>query len=285
MVASYHAIRNHMRCDGRNRVRVTESLRKAYDDKSGSSADINLMLVTLLKHLGLDVEPVIISTRSNGIVHPAQIMLNQFNYVIVSVKIGDKSWLLDATDKLCPPNMLPERCINGQGRVISEKRPGWIDLNTTTRYISTNIVAAKIAPDGSISGNIQSSFSNYAALRKRNEVKGCKDQEEYIRNLETKNEGFTVQKFELLDLDSVHKPYRENLDFIMADNNMASANLITFTPMLIDQLQSNPFKLEERKFPVDYIFPRQYKTIITYEIPEGYILDERPKDLTVVILQ
>ena len=63
--------------------------------------------MTLLRELGLQSDPVILSTRSNGAIHPAQIMVNQFNYVIASVNIGDKTYLLDATEKEGSYNLLP----------------------------------------------------------------------------------------------------------------------------------------------------------------------------------
>ncbi len=89
------------------------------------------MLISLLNEIGIEAEAVLLSTRDNGVLHPAQIMLSKFNYVICEARIGDETFLLDATDKYLPYNFLPERCLNGQGRRISllPKRNDWVDLN------------------------------------------------------------------------------------------------------------------------------------------------------------
>ena len=42
-------------------------VRKAYQDKVGNSAEINLMLTAMLRYAGIDANPVLISTRGNGI--------------------------------------------------------------------------------------------------------------------------------------------------------------------------------------------------------------------------
>lgn len=283
MIEAFDYVRNTMKWDNRNRIYLSENLRNILEKKSGSSADINLLLVALLRELGLQSNPVILSTRNNGLVHPAQVMINQFNYVIASVNINNKIYLLDATEKDGSYNLLPPRCINGQGRIISETKTDWIDLNPEQRYEFTNIIKASIGIDGVITGNMHRSFGNYAALNKRVEIKGSKDSDEYIRNMESINKGLIVQNFELIGVDSLNKPYKENLDVQISDFAQIAGNIISLTPLLFDQWPSNPFKSENRQFPVDFTYPHIYKDIINYTLPDGYVLDEKPDDLTLML--
>lgn len=283
VAAAFVHIRNAMKWNGLYRIYMTESIRKAWDDKSGSSADINLTLVALLKEMGIDAEPVIISTRSNGTIHPAQIMLGQFNYVIASVKIGDQIYLMDATEKTCSYNMLMPRCINGQGRVISESRPGWIDLNSTQRYEHTTVAQVAITSEGIIKGKIEHLYGNYAALDKRMTIKSKKDQDEYVRTIEDHYKGMQIQNYCMNDLDSLHKSFSENWEADIQDVVLSAGNLLTFTPLIYARWENNPFRLEERSFPVDFTYPRIYKDIITYDLPEGYTVDEKPADLLLAL--
>lgn len=279
IAAAYEFIRNRMKWNGSSRIYVTTSLKAAWEKMSGSSADINLMLVTLLKHMDFDAEPVILSTRSNGMVHPGQIMLGQFNYVIASVKVDDNMYLFDATEKACPYNMLTSRCINGQGRVISNKRPGWVDLNSTQRFEHTNMVNATIQNSGQITGTIQHQYGNYAALNKRIEIATQGDHDKYIREVENDHQGMTINKFELVDLDSLYKPFKEVFEVEISDVSSVAGNLISFSPILYPEWTSNPFKMDKRTFPVDFIYPRIYRDIINYILPEGYVVDEKPENI------
>ena len=101
--------------------------------------------------------------------------------------------------------------------------------------------------------------------------------------MESNNKGLTVQKFELIGIDSLNKPYKENLDIEVSDYAQIAGNIISLTPLLYDQWSSNPFKLEDRKFPVDFTYPHIYRDIINYTIPEGYVLDEKPEDLIMAL--
>jgi hypothetical protein len=68
---------------------------KAYKDKTGNVAEINLMLTAMLRY-GLNANPVLVSTRSNGIaMFPNR---TAFNYVIAAVENGGNYTLLDASD-------------------------------------------------------------------------------------------------------------------------------------------------------------------------------------------
>jgi hypothetical protein len=65
---------------------------KAYKDKTGNVAEINLMLTAMLRYAGLNANPVLVSTRSNGIaMFPNR---TAFNYVIAAVENGGNYTLL-----------------------------------------------------------------------------------------------------------------------------------------------------------------------------------------------
>lgn len=106
----------------------TSDLSMSYKKGSGNSADINLILVQLLKKLDFDAFPVALSTRENGIISLAYPTIDKFNYVIAGVKFNNKYYLFDATETYLPSGMLPFRALNGRGRTISTKLSEWVDL-------------------------------------------------------------------------------------------------------------------------------------------------------------
>ncbi|MEA1898567.1 MAG: transglutaminase, partial [Bacteroidota bacterium] len=62
----------------------------------------------------------------------------------------------------------------------------------------------------------------------------------------------------------------------IGDNAEMVADFIYFNPMLFEQVKSNLFKLKERKYPVDFSYPRKETYILNLEVPEGYLVDELP---------
>jgi hypothetical protein len=109
-------------------------VKKAYENKRGGVPEINLLLVGALQSAELEAEPVLLSTRAHGLPNDIHPVLSSFNYVIATVKIGEQSYLLDATDPMLVFGMLPERCINGKGRVMPLKDSYWIDLKPTHKH-------------------------------------------------------------------------------------------------------------------------------------------------------
>src|SRR5206468_294611 len=71
-----------------------DGIKKAYEAHTGTIGDINLALGAALSAAGLNTELVVLSTRDNGSINMLYPVINDFNYVIAKVNIGDKSYLL-----------------------------------------------------------------------------------------------------------------------------------------------------------------------------------------------
>lgn len=131
-------VKQNVAWDGTQRMYPGLPLRKVLENKKGNSAEINLLLAAMIEKIKLDVRPVLLSTRNHGLLRIASPISSQFNYLICLVSIGDRSFLLDATERLLPTGMLPERCLNGQGFAISKAGFRWVPLesNVKTRRLT-----------------------------------------------------------------------------------------------------------------------------------------------------
>ena len=90
-------VQNRMNWNNDNGYYTDKGVKQAYIDKTGNVAEINFILISMLKLAGLDASPVLVSTREHGIpVFPNRTV---FNYIIAAVIIDGKQVLLDATHK------------------------------------------------------------------------------------------------------------------------------------------------------------------------------------------
>src|SRR5690606_4887282 len=62
MAALCNYVKENVLWDGRLRLATSMTMRKVLDEKKGSSADVNLLLASMLDKAGVDVKPVILST-------------------------------------------------------------------------------------------------------------------------------------------------------------------------------------------------------------------------------
>lgn len=167
-----------------------DGLKKALDNHSANVADINLSLVAALAAVGINAEAVVLSTRDNGLVNKLFPVVSDFDYVIARVNIGNKPYLLDATDPVLAFGMLPLRCINDQGRVMSLNKPSyWIDLVENQKSTRTSSLDLTLQPDGKIKGTINTYYVGYAAYEKRLAIKNLIRQMNILKTWTKKTTG------------------------------------------------------------------------------------------------
>jgi hypothetical protein len=252
-------------------------IKKAFERRTGNVGDINLSLIAALKYAGLNVEPVILSTRSNGVPVEFHPVLSDFNYVIAKVNIGTKVYLADATDDYFPFGLLPDRCLNGKGRVLGEKQSYWIDLKPADRAKHISMLNLKLNEDGKISGTIQTTYIGYEAVRQRKKIDDFSDQKEYIRNLDEKLGEIEIKAFELKNDDEQEKPFIQKLEIEMKAFDEFNKDNFLFDPFVLGKWEENPFKSSERLYPIDFGMPIEFITVLTLEYPSNYELAAIPE--------
>lgn len=282
--AIYEYIKKQIKWNNYYGTRSEDNIKKALDIRSGNVADINLSLIAALSAANLDAEAVILSTRENGTVNKLYPIISEFNYLIAKVNIGDKSYLLDATEPLLPFGLLPLRCVNDQGRVVNLKKPSyWIDLTAFQKSATSYILEAKLNTDGKITGTITTHSTGYSAFNKRKEIKKFNSAEEYVEKLDERLPKIQILKQEIRNIDSVENVLTEvyEIEFSPLDN--ALQNDLNFNPFFINPIGKNPFNLNARTYPVDLGSTSDERIIINISLPGKFDLTEKPKDLAIAL--
>jgi hypothetical protein len=252
-----------------------DGIKKALDLHSGSIADINISLIAALNSAGINTEAVLLSTRDHGVVNNLYPAINDFNYVIAKATIGDKSYLLDATDPLLPFGVLPLRCLNDKGRVFSLDKPSyWMDLNVPQKETSSHVFDFTLQENGKIKGTIINRYIGYQAYERRKAIKKFNTIDEYVEDLAAKLPKFKILKWEIVNLDSLNTPLDEKYEVEINLYNKADGDNLVFNPFFLDKLDTNPFKLAERSFPVDRGMPSEDRFILTMHLPSQYTVEK-----------
>jgi len=251
----------------------------AYNKKIGSEADINMNLVLLLRKLGIDANPMVLSTRDNGQLPPYSVSLDRLNYVVAHVVIGEKTYLLDATEDCLPLGMLPERTINGRALVVKKESEEWIDLAPQKKNKSVSLLNLKLTTEGTLKGKWGKTSFDYGALNQRNHYKSFNSEDEYLKSMESKYLGLSVENYKLTSLDSIQKPLQEEFTITLKNRVTKTNNQLYINPILFDKYTENPFKAEQRVFPVDFTTPLDRTQILMLELPTGYSIEQLPKNI------
>ena len=248
------------------------------EDRKGNSADITFLLLSMLKCVGIEGAPVIVSTRDHGKLQEQYPIYTQFNYVLARVIIGNTSYFIDATDSYKSWDLLPTKVLGVRGLVIKDKQYEWVTVGSQKSFNYAALANVSVHDDGSVKGTFENFYKDYANLSKRRVLKDKKDIEMVKQSFETETNGFAVDSIRIDGKDSINQPI--GLKAWVSSSTYAQANgdFIYINPNMINRFKDNPFKIKIRKFPVDFAYKTNELTVINIEIPDSFEVKEKPVD-------
>ncbi|MEC3965464.1 DUF3857 domain-containing protein [Flagellimonas halotolerans] len=259
----------------------SQGIRKAYKEGKGNVAEINLMLTAMLRYAGLNANPVLVSTRSNGI--PLFPTSDGFNYVVSGLQLDNGLILLDATEKNAFPDVLPMRALNWFGRLIREDGTSReVNLMPKTKSLDAIMLSVDLNEDGSIQGRCRQQYTaNNAFIFRENFGEGSEDT--YLDELEKRYGDLEISDFKLQNQYELSKPIVQTFTYTKESAYEKIAGKLYLSPLFHLTTSENPFKTEKREFPVYYGYPWADKYIITINIPEGYAVESVPEPIAVAL--
>lgn len=270
----FRFVRDNFSCTDHEAKFMEGTLKKAYQARKGNVADLNLILVAMLKKAGIKAEPVLLSTRENGLAYEQYPMLSRFNYLIARAEIKEKEYLLDASAKKLGFNHLPEYCYNGSGRRIAHP-PYLTQLNPDSlRETKQTLIFINNAENGKgMTGSFASTLGYYESYDFRNEM-ATTTKEDYFKKIKT---SYTYDiDLQNTAIDSLNEPDERVLIGYDFNFNM-DEDIIYFNPLLTEAYKTNPFVSAARNYPVEMPYTTNELISLTMEIPRGYKVDELPK--------
>ena len=280
-MAIYEFIQSRYSWDGDNGIYSDLDVKAVYEKRIGGCAEINFALIGALQSVGLNADPVLVSTRDHGLPFKLHPQRSDFNYVISSLRIGDQLYLLDATDPWLTFGVLPIRCLNDQGRLVSKDESTWVDLRPTQKYKSSVSMQLKLTNTGELKGKLTLSHHGYSAISQRKEIFEKKSDEDYIKSLSKEFGDATLTEYQAENKTDLAKPLVEKMEIELTGLDNTGANIVYFNPFLSGRYENNPFKSNERLYPVDLGAPIETAYIISIEVPENFLVDELPANMAI----
>jgi hypothetical protein len=273
-------IRDNFKATSQYGLYAHNPLKTVFKNKQGNVAEINLLLTAMLRKSGIGADPVILSTRDNGIASASYPLISQYNYVICIAYIGKDVFNLDASRPFNGFGQLSANCYNGWGHIINESKPLPLPLFADS-VRESNITSVLIINDekGKSSGTYKSTLGKSESINVRREINQTSEKS-YEKRIQTEsNSDVAIENF---GIDSLHKfefPLTVHYDFDM--KNSGTTEVLYFDPMFGEGYKTNPFKALERHYPVEIPYQIDDVYLLTMDIPTGYQIDEMPKSARV----
>jgi hypothetical protein len=275
-------VRDNFTCTNYSDFWLGQSLKNILKTKNGTVAEINLLLVAMLKYADINANPVILSTRSHGYTYALYPILTKFNYVICDAAIDGKQIFLDATHPRLGFGKLTPACYNGHARIINAEA-------TPLEFSSDSLMERKITSvilntneKGDLIGSLQQSPGYFESHNIREEVKE-KGKDEFFKDVKKAyGEEVELSDPKIDSLNNLEGNVTVAYNFKM---NQKKEDIVYINPMFGEGYKENPFKSAERSYPVEMPYASDETYTFTMFVPDGYVVDELPKSTIVKLNQ
>ena len=273
----YAYVRDNMSWNNINSKYSSDGIKQAWDKKTGTSGDINLILVNLLREAGLDANPMLVSERYNGKVHRESTMIDQFNTVYACVNIDNKQYYLDATVKYSSCMLTPYKILNTTAFIVSRKKGELVDIVDTTALYRENItVNAIINEEGVLNATFNEKSFDYARDYRLGNVstKSIVENEKLFSGSIT---GLNFNDFKTENEDSDLNQLTTKGSFSLPLNN--SNEYYFLTANLLTGLSDNPFINENRFSNINFGYKQSIRLTFHIKVDKKFVTDALPKSV------
>lgn len=273
----YQYVRDHFTCTGTKGLWADQSPKTTFKAGKGTAAELNLLLIAMLRNAGLAADPVILSTTDHGYTFEYLPMLSRFNYVVAEVQADNRSIFLDAAhNHLGFGKLLPE-CYNGHARVVNEEaQPVFLVADSLRDKKTTSLFLTKGNGNNLWEGSLNQTPGYYESYELREKIK--KDgQEQFFKDIQKAfGADAKLSKTNIDSLNSSDDPLAIHYELTY---NPTNDDILYVNPMFGEGYKTNPFKSAQRLYPVEMPYATDETYLLTMTVPDGYEVDELPKQV------
>lgn len=254
-----------------------DDIAEAWKERTGNTAEINLILLNLLAKAGVESYPILISTRENGFIDTRFPSLGQVNGLDVVALDSNVVYTMDASQHFQSFNTPPLNVMNRNGFLVWKGHMSWVAVTDPRPLIRQNLfISARLDEDGVIKGRAELSHYDYVkALIMDTTINEEKDD----NFLNESPPGLRIVWDTLESATSDTGPLLQKLDFEFITQQ--SGDFFFIHPRFLSSKKDNPFTAATRQTDIDLGSNQKLTHQFTIEIPPGYAVEHLPKSISV----
>jgi len=278
---AFQYVQKNIKWNGNKTVMASRNFKWNFsDDHVGNSADVNLSLICLLNKIGINTYPIVLSTRDNGLLQEASPTLDKLNYVVAMVQHDNIQLFLDATSEFIGVGFLPEYCLNIRGLLVKRDNEQWFTLQKKN-FLDSKKQFVNISFNGeTATAKITQDFSGVAFTRWINDLKnGQFDAENRMNELAKLLPNTQVSGYQIGRRDVSECTGKESFEVDFTNQIVDDGQGYLISPLFFFDYVVNPFKLDERKLPVDLISEKEITSTVLFNAPKGFSIKKSPESV------
>ena len=275
----FYYVSSHIKCTSYHYVSCDRGIRDAFDSVSGDNAEINLLLVAMLRKAGLTARPLLLSKAGHLQVTTKFPLSDRFNFVACVADIEGQQYLLDATFPYNKFGELPAYCYNGTARIVDED--GSFLLLPPYKIVlrcNYNVDISRVT-DSSYEMSIRERYSSFKAANLRYSLqtdslklrKFAKDYTSLFRD------SVRIISTSVDNLTDLEKDLVIKYTFELSRQRGDSVDLAAY---LIKLYKTNPFVASVRKLPIEFPYRFDLSYTLNVLVPNDFRVVALPSSST-----
>ena len=260
--------------DGDYSAFTDKGIKNLINTKSGNSAEINLLLILLMKSANLNAEPVVLSTVKRGILTSYSPSIGMLDYVLALIDFDGKPVLYDATSKMTTPNIIRPAALNYFGYLMTKTEAKQINILCPQKSKTYLTVDSKLNPDGTFAGNFSDRDTMLYAMV--NNERYDKDKNDYQKTYYKERYTFPYTNIKSGATDK--GDFETSFEFDSDSFVDGIGGKLVFNPLLFLYNKSHEFdQTEARRSPIELMTGYDKIKKVTITLPDGYAFENVPK--------
>lgn len=269
VTATYLLLKKIVKWDGTYAL-FGNSSRNVLKEGKASNADLNFLLMNMLKSLNIKTAPLVLRTRNQGflpLTHPSIESLNTF---AVGIYENDSTmYVLDGSAEKGYLDVLPTKLLTNAHIVNG----GEYDIMKKATAKHSITIKATLKNEGLLEGLYASKYYGISSLKKKTSFLEAKDSTEYVGNI-AQELNANIQKYALKGIRKYSPQVEEKIQF---DKSIDMGDIVYFSPVLEKPFREVPFTAEKRNMPVEFDCPILESYNLMVNIPQGYTIEDIPQ--------
>ena len=273
----------------RKQLKIKEE-RRAEDiwtQKSGSSEDVAMLYLAMLRAAGLTAYAIRVVNREKGLFDPSWLWFEQLDSTLVMLNIQGQPVILDPGEKMSPFQVVSWRHSNASGVAQTAQGPSFATTPEENYTDNTTLYTGDLTLDahGGISGQIQVVMTGQEALRWRQSALQTDEAElkkQFERELNDRVPQGTeahVDRFAALNDPNANLVVDGHVSGALG---AATAKHLVLPGFFFETRSHAPFVAEATRLePVDMRYGNRLTGQVTYHLPEGMTVEGAPADTNI----
>ena len=272
----YNYVRNNISWNGYNSKYSVDGVKTTWEKKRGTTGEINLLLINLLKTNNIEVYPLLVAERDFGKIDSIYPFLERFNKVVAFAKADGQQFILDATEKNTPAGLTPYSLLNTMAFLVDKKNFNLLRIGSGNKtYKNRILINADLNPKGQLQGNAMVQSFDYARQLRVESIR--ENLKEFVSEIfEKPYDNISIDSFYINNLDAESMVLEQGIRFSQQLNESGGFVFINYN--LFTGMEKNPFTSSIRFTNVNFGYPHEVLLDVQIKLPANSKTDDLPKD-------